>query len=410
MSLTFADHVESLEQLRASLSAEQGYPVRDDREAARLVAQSFTARSEVAARQERAKRFDQTRHLQKWKVGGERWSLSDLDRWITRQSDQARVFGRYQFHLIPDERRAAGKEVERLSAIRQELIARIDERRSELRLEVDDARKLVEVLDAAYKRESSSRSSDGRFMPQPQFTREELARIEVNAEVIRDAGLLKQFDKFEKYSSTPERRLGRAAAREIMAEVAYQESAERLATFKGKGHVQPLVIEQAGGHLSTHQLKETRPYSVVERMLRPLLEKPADRETRVAIEAVASNSHLSLAADHEKSRAYLQAAREIARALRAEVNGRETSRNQYAPEFTAKESINLEIYAERQSNPQDRERYLRLARGEMVQHSHSYVESSKNSMQDRLNQTERGREAEPSPSYHNRAPSTDRGR
>ncbi len=364
VSLTLADRVESLERLRESLSAEHGHPVRDDRETARLAAQAFTARTELLARQERGERFEQTRHLRRWDVGGERWSLNDLDRQIARQSDESRFFGKYHFHIIPGERRAAGIEIERLGAIRQELITKIDERRGEFRLETDEASKLVEVLGAAYEREATSRSRDGRLMPPPQFTREELTRIEANAEVTRDAGLLKRLDEFEKHSLTPERRLGRSTAREVMAEVAYRESAERLATFKEKGHVQPLAIEHSDGRLSVHQLKDTWSHSLVERILRPLVEKPDAHETRVAIETAAANSHLRLAADHEKNRAYLQATHEIVHALRVELGEHTSGKNQPAPEFTAKESLNLEIYAEQQSDPQDRQRYLRLARGE----------------------------------------------
>jgi hypothetical protein len=137
--------------------------------------------------------------------------------------------------------------------------------------------------------------------------------------------------------------------------------------------VQPLVIERVDGRLSVRQLRETKPHSVIERMLRPLLEKPAERETRVAIETAASNSHSRLVADHEKNRAYLQAAREIADGLRVEVNGRSTDKAHVVPQFTAKEGINLKIYAERQANPQDRERYLRLARGEVSDRTHEPV-------------------------------------
>jgi hypothetical protein len=409
VSLMLADRVESLEQLRTSLSAEHGQPVRDDREAARLAAQSFTVRTEVAARQERAERFDQTRHLRRWEVGGERWSLNDLDRQVARQSDEARFFGKYHFHIIPSERQAAAKEVERLGAIRQELITKIDERRDELCVETDEARKLVEVLGTVYEKEAASRSGDGRLMPRPEFSREELARIEANAEATRDAGLLKRLDEFEKYSLTPERRLGRAVAREVMADVAYRESADRLATFKEMGHVQPLVIEGPDGRLRVHQLKETRPYSLVERILRPLIEKPDACETRAAIERAAANYHLRLAAEHEKNRAYLQTTREIAQVLRLEVGEQAKGKNQPAPEFTAKESINLEIYAERQSNPQDRDKYLRLARGEMAPVTQSHIETGRDFLRDRASQTERGRAAEPAP-YHNRGHSIDRGR
>lgn len=410
VSLALPDRVESLERLRIALAVEHGQPIRDDSETARLAAQLFTVRTDVAARQERADRFDQTRHLRRWDAGGERWSLVDLDRQIARRTDESRFFGRHHFHIVPGERQTAGNEVERLGAIRQELITKIDERRGELRLEVDEARTLAGILGAAYTRETASRSSDGRVMPPPQFTREELARIEANAEATRDAGLLKRLDEFETHTLTPERRLGRAAAREVMAEVAYRESAERLAAFKEMKHVQPLAVESPDGRLGVHQLKDTWSPSLIERILRPLVEKPEARETRVAIETAASDSQLRLVADHEKNRAYLQTTREIAAALRLGVSDRTSDKSQPAPEFTARESIDLEIYAERQSNPQDRDKYLRLARGEMATVTQSHVEPSRDFLRDRANQTERGRAAETTPSYHNRGSSIDRGR
>ena len=258
-----------------------------------------------------------------------------------------------------------------LVTIRDEIVTRIDERRNELHKETEDARKLVEVLTRVHESEAASRARDGRVMPQPEFTREELRRIEANAEVTRDAALLRQLDEFEKRFNerdsqseriTPEERLSRAIAREIMAEVAHRESAERLANFNERGDAQPLAIESNDGRISVHRLKETKPHSVVERALRPFIEKPAARETRHAIEAASANSQARLVADYEKSRAYLEAAREIAGSLRAEVREQGIDMTHLMPAFTPKERINLEIYAERQADPHERERIISASR------------------------------------------------
>lgn len=370
-----AYHVETLEQLRVTLAGEHSQPVRDEREAARLGAQAFTAQTDLRAGSERAARFDRTRHLQRWEVGGERWSLTDLDREIERQSDQSRVIGKYHYHLDPRARKAAGREVARLTAIRDEVVERVDGRRNELNQETDDARKLVEILTSIHESEAASRSRDGRAMPDLEFTREELRRIEANAEVTRDAQLLRQFDEFEKHFTerdpqqervTPEQRLSRAMAREIVAEVAYRESAERLAHYNERGDSQPLAVESKDGRTSVHRLKETRPHSLVERALRPFLENSTARDTRQAIEAASAKSQAQLVAENEKSRAYLEAAREIAGNLRAEAREQGIDSSRLVPEFTPKERISLEIYAERQTDQMERERYLCLARGEVT--------------------------------------------
>jgi predicted NAD-dependent protein-ADP-ribosyltransferase YbiA (DUF1768 family) len=62
----FAGHTEKLERLRVALAEEHGQPIRSDHEAARLAAQVFTAGAEFKAREERARRFDEARHLFRW--------------------------------------------------------------------------------------------------------------------------------------------------------------------------------------------------------------------------------------------------------------------------------------------------------------------------------------------------------
>jgi hypothetical protein len=61
--------------------------------------------------------------------------------------------------------------------------------------------------------------------------------------------------------------------------------------------------------------------------------------------------HGRLVSDFQKARDYHDVARELA----SELQNQE-------PKFTDKEKINLEIYAERQNDEAERERYLELAR------------------------------------------------
>ncbi len=419
VSLGLANHAEMLEQLRVNLSIENGQPSRNDKEAARLAAQLFTARTELQARQERLAGFDRTRHLQRWEIKGERWSLTDLDRQIEYQSDQARVIGRYHYHIDPRARKEASGEAARLMVIRDEVVTRINERRNELHKETEDAHKLVEVLIRINESEATNRALDGLAMPQPEFTREELHRIESNAEVTRDAALLRQLDELESRLNepnhrseriTPQERLSRALAREVMAEVAHRESAERLVIFNERGEAQPLAIEGKDGRISVYRLKETRPSSVVERVLRPFIEGPDARETRHAIEAASANSQAQVVADYEKSRAYLEAAREISSSLRADVREQGGDITHLMPAFTPKESINLEIYAERQADPQVRDRYLSLARGEVALATPLHDMSGSRFMRDHTRQFDHGRNAGQSHEYESQARSTGRAR
>jgi hypothetical protein len=368
------ERVEQIEDLRLALAAEHGQPARAEEEAGRLAAQLFTAGAELEAREERAARFDQTRHLRQWEIGDEKWSLADLDRQIERQSDDAKLLGMYQIHLDPAARRQAGEELVRLAAVRETVVGRIEAERQELQAEAREAGRMLDALARIHERESAFRAESGQAMPEPLFTRKELDRVAANVETTRNAAMLRRLHGFErrfdvygpaKDRRSPEGELGRALARETTAGVFLRESGERAARFQARSETQPLLVETPGGDLLTRTLQDSTPRSLAERALRPLIETPGEREQRDAIRAAFAQYRERLLADHEKSLAYHAAAREIAEHLRAEIKEHTGSEKiQVGPEFNAKEEINLEIYAERLTDKNERERYLRLARGE----------------------------------------------
>src|SRR5262249_597266 len=118
-------HTEKLEEIRVAQSREFNRPERTKEEAARLGAQLFVARTESQAREEPARRFERTRHPRRWEIGAEKWSLADVDRSLERLSDEAQVFGRYHLPLDPGGRKSAREETRRLTAIREEVVAKI---------------------------------------------------------------------------------------------------------------------------------------------------------------------------------------------------------------------------------------------------------------------------------------------
>jgi hypothetical protein len=361
-------HTESLEQIRVAQSREFNRPARTETETARLRAQLFVAQTELQVREERVSRFDRTRHLRQWDIRGETWSLADVDRRIERLSDEAQIFGRYHLHLASSDRKSAKDEIERLAAIREEIVTRTAEQRSELRDKAGEAGRLVEILSQAHERESERRAQSGRWMPEPKFTRDEFERIEDNAATTRDTAMLMRLHEFEGHSNnyadpreriSPERLLARALGRETMAEVFLHESAERLANFHDRKEVRPLLIETPDGRLVTHTFKDTEPRSILERIARPLIEAPAEREMREAVQTALQHQRTQLAGDLEKSRAYFEAAREMADSLSIGRN-QGSHMSLPAPEFSPKEEMNIEIYAERLTDEGRREHYLGL--------------------------------------------------
>jgi hypothetical protein len=84
-----------------------------------------------------------------------------------------------------------------------------------------------------------------------------------------------------------------------------------------------------------------------------VMDSRGQRNHRHAVKLAASEHHGRLVNDFEKASDYHKEARELA----SEATGHD-------PKFTDKEKINLEIYAGRQNDAAERERYLELARGE----------------------------------------------
>ncbi len=314
----FAGHTEKFERLRVALAKEHGQPARSDQEAARLAAQVFSAGAEAHAREERARRFDETRHLRQWEIGDEKFSLAEIDRRVERLTDTAAVFGRYELHLDPGSRKAASAEIERLGRVRQEVLEKTGERQVEMRESVSEAHKLLDTLAHAYGRESALREQSGLPVPAPRFTREELERASDNIESARDAAGLRQLSVFERqfnaYADPNERfkpaeGWGRAPARTLVAEIFHRENNERLIAFEQRGEIQPLLVETPDGRLITHRLQDTGPQSLFEQIARPLIETDAQRELRHGVEAAFAQYENRLKTDFDETRAYMGAAR-----------------------------------------------------------------------------------------------------
>lgn len=180
-----------------------------------------------------------------------------------------------------------------------------------------------------------------------------IRELETSAENLRDWTSLKN----DRESSWE----GRAVAREMMAEIGVQETRERLQHFLESKRVASLNL---GDH-STGTLREVEVRTLTDYLARAI-ESSQQREHRHSINLAAREHHGRLVSDFEKAKDYYATARELA----SEAHGSE-------PQFTDKEKINLEIYAERQNDPQNRDKYLEMARGSDSQAQQLDVSSSR---------------------------------
>ena len=134
-----------------------------------------------------------------------------------------------------------------------------------------------------------------------------------------------------------------------MARVAVEEREQRLDHFLESKKVASLHV----GEHRTGTLREVEARSLTEYVVRAFTETQEQREFRQDVKVAAREQHGRLVSDLERAEQYHKEARELASEAR--------NRN---PQFTDKEKINLEIYAERQNDESERERYLDLARNQ----------------------------------------------
>lgn len=381
ISRSLPDRFVQLERVRADLAAELSQPIRPDEAATRLRAQYFVARTDLATKEDREARFGQTRHLHEWDIKGEKISLADLDRRLVHENDRASLFGKYTLHLDPFERNEAKEEIERLTQLRESVVEKIAREQQELRNQVQLSEKMVNVLSQAYEGEAQARAESGREAPEPRFHWKEIERIADNASTLRDSTLLKHVQyieaRFNTYAKpeehiSPDQLLARAAGREVMAHIFQRESVDRLALFRERGDRQTLGIEIPGGDLMARTFRDTKPQSIAAIVLRPVIESGADRELRGAAQIAFSQYRDHLTVDVGKCASYLEAARGLTLRLHQEINEYRGSATQLPrPELTPKQQMQLEIYAERLSDPRERGYFLDLARSDSQQATHS---------------------------------------
>jgi hypothetical protein len=349
-----------LENVRVELAREHNAPARTDGETRTLVAQFNVARADYLAREKRLDNFEASVHLVNYEIGDERWSLAGLDKEMARRREDAKIIPERAVRLdlralarinySPRGREEAAREVERLTQIREEVLRQIELRREELTADRNLASELGEVVESAYTREERSRDRSGQSKPNPKYSEDHVKILEAGAEILRDMKLLSEVHEWEKAASKHDQNInweGRALAREIMAEVGAKETTQRLEQFLETKRVASLHL----GNHRTGTLREVEARSLTDYLAR-LIETTTQRDYRHTVRLAATEHHGRLLAEFEKASEYHDVAHELASAV--------TDRD---PKFTDKEKINLEIYAERQTDAQQREGLLDLARG-----------------------------------------------
>lgn len=356
--LNLPEKASELEKLRIELAREHKAPARTDDEAATLVAQVNVGRADLLTRSARLDNFEAAEHLTPYEVHGERWSLAAIDNQVSRRQQDAkfvpdraaRLDLRSLAHLnySTEARQQAAAEIEHLGFLRGEIVREIERQRKPLVEDRELSAQMLDVLEKAYRSEERTRVREGKEMPEPRYEAHQMRALESSAELLRDHQLLHEVHEWERsaFASSIDWQ-GRAVAREVMSGIAVEETKGRLQNVLENQRVASLNL----GHHRTGTLREVEARTLTDYLARAI-ESSGARDYRRLIKTAAHEQHSRLVTDFDKATRYHEAAREMA----IDAEGRE-------PQFTDKEKINLEIYAERQNDPQNRDHFLELAQG-----------------------------------------------
>ena len=371
-----AERFRMLEAIRVNLATEKGQPVRTSEEARRLRAQLFVSRSALMVEQEASRGFEETKHLRRWTIGepikrsggGIEFSLTEVERELVWQTDQAKFIGERKLHWDDVGRAAATERAVALRQQREQLLERIAAERERYSLRTAAREDMVAALQDTLNREAAAYQRTGLELPEAIFTETEMKELAAHADRRRDPGFHRELSKLERDHDAQvfgipmifADRVGRAKAREAMASIAVREAQVASQRFADQRSQMTVIVKDDGGrNIQLGKLADVEPRTPLEQLFRPLIE----RSERYRLVVVAVEEH------GNRLQQRLEQATESQAMLRADARDHEQEFSRWnpnqplpRPQFTAWEVGRLEQHAMKETDPTLREQYEQLYR------------------------------------------------
>jgi len=360
--------VQTLENIGQSLALEHDKPTRTDKEIARLEGQLLMSRAEQAARHERAHRFERNKHQTRWEIDGEKYSLAELDRTIAEKQNRSRFFGFplkiKTIHLIPSERRAAAAAAQRLKELREVVLAKTDERKHELASSLDQSVRMTQTLTQIYGREQESQRARGGERLDKILTRGEISHLIDHASTLSDRAMLQQAYILEAQyhdRQSPDKQpplteqAARAAGREVLSEIMVREASKKVEAFNEHKDFVPVIVTDLDGREVTGRLADFHePRHPIKWLLHRLAETKEDRHLRQEVTKTVDAEQAQLREELSNARPCHELTKGIADSYREHLHT--VGETMPEPTFTTKQIVQLEIYAVRHPDLQERQR------------------------------------------------------
>jgi hypothetical protein len=199
---------------------------RDGYSVGRLKGQSIVADSNTAVAQKRLDEFEKSKHLYSFDIDGEQWSLFSLDRQQRIQKRRIddcrrvvsacrkRLYGvvnnplklyglrEYKQNAAKAKHQIYGTQqrVDHLQEIHNAVTSHLQNQSDMLRVDLNKQTESAQQLKYMLEHRVDLHSNSAKQMPQPEFTEDELDRLEANARFLRDPKMLQTaYSHFEQH-------------------------------------------------------------------------------------------------------------------------------------------------------------------------------------------------------------------
>jgi hypothetical protein len=354
------EKVRELETIRRALAAESNAPTRTPQEAGRLGARLLLAQSELVLAEERAVRFDETKHQWRWPVGDQdtrKYSLAEIERAIAWETDRAQFIGRRHIHWDASKREQSRQRVSELAAYRQSILDRIGEKRESLKAEVKEKAEMTAALSGIEREEREKYQAQRKEMPPPLPNRYELGLLDAHARERRAPTLHQLVSQLERDTGvTLAERMARARAREITAEIDTCSAHSRLESFdERRGKIEVIVKDDGARDLTIRRLSDVEPKSELEKLIF-LFRQTEFREAAQTVDDYGRR----LASEYEQANQSRMVLTNLARQAEQDFRREHPDKDVPPPQFTPGELTALEVHTTREPDPERREHYERL--------------------------------------------------
>lgn len=337
----------------------------------RLRGLSIVADSDTAVAQNRLDQFEKSKHLYSFDIDGEQWSLVRVDRQERIQNRRIdgcrRVVSAYRKRLygvinnplklfgLREYKQNAVKakhqisetqeRVEHLQEIRTAVTSRLQNQREMLRVDLGKQTESAQQLKYRLKHKVDLDSNSEKEISQPEFTEEELDRLEANAQFLRDSKLLHTaYRHFGQHYGENRQAIGKIATRADktleFARASLSDIDDQIQNFTDNRESFPVLLKTPNGNEQSMTLRDLATNPASENILTRFFS--GARSAHAAIDEALNQNYADLRNERDAIQSFIKATSDLTESFREHLetlNQTQAQSSLAGSHFTASESV-----------------------------------------------------------------------